>query len=298
MNSKIWLCLLALVMLLGNSVLAQKDKRPGRKAVHGELRKELATYQRLHIAPFILEQRKELDKKLSKADKRELADIRQQLALHRQSQKERFKQLKAERETQQTPLTEDQKAEFKAARAEQREQLLRLAELAKRNEKHLTPIGVKVKAQQEKWRTDLQAIAAKHGVTEEQMQNRERRRGPIKERFIERWNATRFLLIDPNKPVHQAQTINPEKSDNTSSLQLSPNPTTDKATLRFNVPTAGNVKIELLDAQGQVVQQAIDRTFPAGKQAQTVQLAALKEGVYFYRVTTSSGTETIRFLKQ
>lgn len=302
MNGKLWMYLLALVMLLGNGAAAQRENKPEGRHGKPEFRKELMAYQRQNIAPFLLEQRKQLDKKLSKADRKELADLRQQLAQHRQDQMEYYRQLKAERKARQTPLTQDQKAVLKEARAKHRAQMERLGELATRNQKYLAPIGEKVKAQQAQWKTDLQAIAAKHGVSQEESKGRHRRKAFMQRKHFQHWNALRFLLMDPRQPSTFFQHPPKESNkaiqvENPATLQLSPNPVTDRASLQFTVAKAGNVRIELLDQQGQVVQLVKVGKLPAGKQEQVVHLNDIKSGVYFYRVTTDSGTETTRFLK-
>lgn len=76
-----------------------------------------------------------------------------------------------------------------------------------------------------------------------------------------------------------------------------PNPATDKATLEFELKKAEQVKIELLDLKGSLVQEVCNTGLNAGKQKLLLNLAAISKGVYNCVLTVNNHRKSIRLAK-
>ncbi len=79
------------------------------------------------------------------------------------------------------------------------------------------------------------------------------------------------------------------------SLQIFPNPATSQLHILFNLPKAETVSLQLTDISGNVVSQVLNSAVLSGSQSITTGLSNLSEGIYFCRLTTSSGTGNSRF---
>ncbi len=79
--------------------------------------------------------------------------------------------------------------------------------------------------------------------------------------------------------------------------QLLPNPVKETGTLRYTLSAASSVKIEVFSLSGQVIYQTVQNQ-PAGQHACTLPLADAAPGYYTCRLTTSTGTTTLRLIKE
>ncbi len=80
-------------------------------------------------------------------------------------------------------------------------------------------------------------------------------------------------------------------------LEVSPNPCKDEALLRWNQPVAGPVFIETIGREGQVLQQLSLPNVPKGEAVHRLQLSqGLPNGLYFARLLTANGLQTIKFV--
>jgi hypothetical protein len=64
-----------------------------------------------------------------------------------------------------------------------------------------------------------------------------------------------------------------------------PNPFNARTTIRFEVPTSSQIKIELFDMLGRLQQTLVDAEFMAGQHQVNLDASMLSSGVYFYRLT-------------
>ncbi|MGV3540500.1 MAG: T9SS type A sorting domain-containing protein [Rufibacter sp.] len=302
MNGKYWILLAALCLLLQASAGAQERQLP--KEEQEALKKQLATYHQQEVATFLLNKRKELDQKLSAADKQELTQVREELMKHRAHQLAYFQKIREERKASKQPITDAQKSEIKAQHARYKQIMDRVELLAQKNSKALAPIAIQVKVQQEKWHRDIQAITAKYrGPATEPEASIQAKRELLLERRRNHWSPTRFLLLDPNQASSVLDFLEKEGNKNNSlqeenALLISPNPVTDVATLSYSVPKEGTVRIELVNQQGKVLKQVLDSDQPVGRHQQPVEVTDLNSGVYYYRITSPAGSEAVRFMKQ
>jgi hypothetical protein len=75
-----------------------------------------------------------------------------------------------------------------------------------------------------------------------------------------------------------------------------PNPFNPSTTIRFGLPKASYVKIEVFNALGQMVAQLADGELPAGFHSVRFDGSSLSSGLYFYRLVTGNVVETRKML--
>ena len=68
-----------------------------------------------------------------------------------------------------------------------------------------------------------------------------------------------------------------------------PNPFNPSTTIRFDLPTAGPVRLEVFAVTGQHVATLLDGVMPAGAHVIPFQARDLASGVYYYRLSTANG---------
>ncbi len=89
------------------------------------------------------------------------------------------------------------------------------------------------------------------------------------------------------------------KPGNFSLVESYPNPFNAQTTIRFNLATAGKIKLETFDLLGRRVATLIDRELAAGVHSVIWDCAGLPSGVYFYRLSDGdrSATSKVTLLK-
>ncbi|MGE5437602.1 MAG: T9SS type A sorting domain-containing protein, partial [Syntrophothermus sp.] len=60
--------------------------------------------------------------------------------------------------------------------------------------------------------------------------------------------------------------------------------------IKFNVPQNGNVKLIVTNAVGQEIETLFNGFMEAGNHSQTFDAQNLTSGIYFYTLTTNSGS--------
>ncbi|CAN5656144.1 hypothetical protein BH10BAC5_BH10BAC5_04280 [soil metagenome] len=75
-----------------------------------------------------------------------------------------------------------------------------------------------------------------------------------------------------------------------------PNPFNPVTKIRFSVPKSGNVKILVFDMLGREITELINSNLQAGSYETLFDSKGLNSGVYFYRITTESFTDTRKML--
>lgn len=294
---------LTLVLVLLTTALTAPARAEQPKDNH-PVRREMQAYVEQNVMPVVRQQRQKLEAQLATADKAQLAIYRTQLKEVRQRSqalRQSFRSAPStapqttEPASPRTPLTEAQQQQLQQLRTETRTIMQQVNQMAEKYTTNITQVLQEVQPQKEKWATDMQAIVAKN-TTPEQQEKLSRSRGG---RMHHRIGASRllrptaFLLLDP-----AASTAAPAASE-LGSTSLYPNPAVATSQLEYTVTKAGPVTVELLDGRGNTL-RTIAQEPKEEKGAHTLQvnLADLPKGTYYYKITTRTGSETKRFVKE
>ncbi|MEM1117803.1 MAG: T9SS type A sorting domain-containing protein [Bacteroidota bacterium] len=105
----------------------------------------------------------------------------------------------------------------------------------------------------------------------------------------ERSNGASIMgYLDPDALLVTSTDTAPE-ADALRDLGSFPNPTAGTATIRYELPRATVVTVEVFDVLGRLVQTVEMGDQAAGRQAATIDASALSAGAYVYRVATRDG---------
>lgn len=103
--------------------------------------------------------------------------------------------------------------------------------------------------------------------------------------------ATIYGYMDPAALIVSNEN-GPEVGDELRAFGNVPNPFSAETTLRYSLPRASDVTIEVFDALGRLVRTVNVGAQAAGSQTATLKAAGLSAGVYVYRVRLDDGTST------
>ena len=280
--------------------------RPGRR--------EMQAYFQASVLPVLQQQRQKLEPQLAEADRAQLAAYRTQLrALQAQGAALRHgARPSGEPPTARPALSEAQREQAYELRTKAHEILQLVAEMAQKYDGPLQELAQQLQPQQAKWDADIKAIVAKSLPPEQQQKTAasgERMHGPGALHSPEAmrgpsgmhgfgamhhfFQPVSFLLMDPTAAPDGA----PGRGIGNTAFY--PNPVAATSQLEFEVKKAGPVSIDLLDKDGNGLRTlyAVPQAEP-GAHTQQLNLQDLPAGTYFYKITTISGTETKRFVKE
>jgi hypothetical protein len=286
--------ILGLVLAASVVGLARRTPRENRP-----IRREIKAYYQANVLPVLRQQRQQLEPQLAAADRAQLATYRTRLkALKEQGRALRQAAASAAGSTPGTrpTLTEAQQQQAHQLRLQARSIMLNVAQMAQKYDGPITQLAQEVQPQKEKWATDIKAIVAKNATPEQQAKlaaatGRRHERGPGQLRKF--FKPAMFLLLDPNAPADAPG----ERGVGNSSFY--PNPAAATTQLEYEVKKAGPVSVDLLDKDGNKLRTLLPETQQErGSQRQALDLSDLPAGTYFYKITTKSGTQTKRFVKE
>ena len=95
-----------------------------------------------------------------------------------------------------------------------------------------------------------------------------------------------------NMPVIGIQNISGEIPVEYSLKQNYPNPFNPETNIEFNIPKEGFVKLVIYDALGRESETLVNEELNAGKFRVNWNASTLSSGIYFYRLTAGSHSET------
>ncbi|MCH7639561.1 MAG: T9SS type A sorting domain-containing protein [Bacteroidetes bacterium] len=90
----------------------------------------------------------------------------------------------------------------------------------------------------------------------------------------------------------------PEGAESIFLSRVAPNPITDEATIRYSLPAAMNVRLEMFDVLGREVAVLVDGEHARGEYEVQLDGNALRPGVYLVRLEAGNASRTIRFTKR
>ncbi len=101
---------------------------------------------------------------------------------------------------------------------------------------------------------------------------------------INRDNVSGFLI------VHDwISSVEPSSTVQSGIQNVSPNPVVNNSLVTFNLPSDGSIKLEVVDALGNVVQTLLNGYYTAGQYTTDWRLdGSISSGVYFLRLTTAT----------
>ncbi|MCB9070862.1 MAG: T9SS type A sorting domain-containing protein [Calditrichae bacterium] len=71
-----------------------------------------------------------------------------------------------------------------------------------------------------------------------------------------------------------------------------PNPFNPSTNIRFELPNAANVRLNVYNIRGQLVAELLNEQRPAGKHSVVFDAADLPSGIYFYKIQSENFTRT------
>jgi hypothetical protein len=104
----------------------------------------------------------------------------------------------------------------------------------------------------------------------------------------------RQVDLDGTASLSDAVTVEVAAPDALVLHGVFPHPVRRQATLRYELPAAEAVRIDVYDLLGRRVHTLVDAPLPAGRQEVSFDATGLASGVYFMRLTTPSATQTQR----
>ncbi len=262
-------------------------------------RQEMRTYLQQSVMPVVRQQRQKLESQLSATDKTQLTAYRGQLQALKKQEKELRRSFRTanpapqDQPRQHVALTDAQKEQLKVLRTQRRTIMEQVKPMAQKYQAAIAQLATEVQPQQAQWQTDLQAIRAKYPAAAPQGQSAPATR---KHQGLRRYfNPVSFLLLDPNAPAHTRRT---QKQPEAGQTAVYPNPVAATSQLTYDVKKAGPVTVELLDGRGSTLRTVVNQKQDKGAYSQEVNVEDLARGTYFFKITTRSGVETKRFVKQ
>jgi PKD repeat protein len=101
-------------------------------------------------------------------------------------------------------------------------------------------------------------------------------------------NGNNIFIDDIN--LYDPNTLSVDNSEVVKNITLFPNPATDRVRLRIELEENQNIRIDVLDASGRVVQSPFNGTMAGGVQGLDIDLgSSLASGIYFIRLTGEEG---------
>lgn len=92
--------------------------------------------------------------------------------------------------------------------------------------------------------------------------------------------------------------INPINTESDLRLQVSPNPLTSIAQVQYRIPAAGEVELRITDLNGRLISSYPQGFRSVGLHQTPLQVAQLKQGVYYISLITKNKVVTVAIVKQ
>lgn len=275
-----------------------KGDKSKMKAAFEEVKK----YKDKNVIPVLKEQRKKLDKKISKEDQVKIEAIRKKI----KAIKSEWKSKKENCEGKEKCDTKNGKPkncspeDCKKGKTKNSEgksiikaELLEAKKLAEKYDGEIEALFLEIKDKKTTWEKDIKNIFEKYKPAD--APNHPPHQKHKTERKKE-FGKVRFLLMDPNEKTEKDWKKDDEKEIQRN-IKVFPNPTTGNATIAYEVKFEGNVSIELLDRDGKILKTFLNKNHKIGEYEESFDLNNFPADVYFYRLTDKMGSETIKIIK-
>ncbi len=273
----------------------ERGKRGDKKAHHKhlkdgkgkELHAEIKAYKDANIKPVMLEQRAKLERKISKKDKKLIAEMRVEFEKMKSDRKARFGEKGKDGKSRQgQDFKQKNQNESGNIKDEKREQVKVLVEKYRND---IEPLFAEISGQQENWEKDIKAIAEKYHKTDSDGKKMERRSNHMHGDRGEMKKMGRFLLLDPNEKIVEANT-----QSKVVKINAFPNPASSVTTLEYELLEDGKVLIELRDNKGNLLKMVKDTFLEKGTHQVTISLETYKNELFYIVVKDKNGISTTK----
>ena len=286
-----------------------KEMKREHKSEARKVMKEHKQAFRSEVLPLVMEQRAKFETMLSEADKQQIDQLRGELEALKPQLKELRKEKKQAHKAEAEPSAEMME-QFKALREQKKAIMTSAVKIAQNYESELKALHEEIKPQMEEFHTKMKeqhqgfrpengkapGCETKKGECKKGRKaqgasgNFEEMEGQGHHQKHRLRKVAQFVLMDPNGTAPGAGgTIE------TPELEIFPNPSVSNNTLTYQVKTPGQVTIDLLNKDGQVLKNVFNGRQEAGSYDVQVQTQDLKMDVYYYRVTTADNSAMKRF---
>ncbi|WBO85125.1 T9SS type A sorting domain-containing protein [Hymenobacter yonginensis] len=263
------------------------DARPRWQGPGTPARTETKAYLQQNVLPVLRQQRQQLETRLSSADRTQLASYRTELHTLRQQAHTLRQAARPAAGTARPDLTPEQQQQRQQLRAATKALLLNVAQLARKYEADISQLTQPLQPQQQKWAADLAAIRARHTPASAEAAAAGPPRHAAASHLL---RPVRFLLLDPAAPT---------QAPAGTAASLYPNPAVAASQLTYEMQKPGPVTVELLDGRGNTLRTvAQESRQDKGPHTLSIDLSDLPAGIYFYKISTRTGAETRRFVKE
>jgi len=261
---------------------------------------EMRTTFNEQILPLIKSQRLELEKILNQADKAEIVRLRSDLATLRAEHLEKMKMYKNDGENP----SPEQRQEMRALRSEIRKLMDEVTLISNKYNATITSLLEEIRPQIEKLRQENCAAIGefqnncpnnpkmkKQGNRYGGKQNGMQPRGFHSQRML---TPEGFLLLDPANPFPMRDDFG--VSDKQMKVNIFPNPASQSAQVSIEIDQATQIKILLLDGDGNELRKLAESTADKGLFSTTIEVNNLKDGLYFIKIEAGAKSSIQRLI--
>lgn len=299
-----------------------------RSKMNEELRSDLRTYRNNTITPKFAEVRSNFDKKLSATERSQISTLReavrselgeqglkrmterggQSKGRHPEHKQEHGSKEKIAPRDASSASRDEQRTKMRSFMETHQTEVKAVRDIVKNHQSELAEVRTELDAAKVQWKKDAAAIRAKH-MTVEQLERHKahyakrgekhtkRHEGQGHSKYPERdgsfnradRGAFMFLLMEPSSMEAEGfEELASEK------LSVYPNPAVDQTTLKFEVRSAGPVRVELIDVSGKVIKTVLEADREAESYELPVKLPGAMGNSGLFRVTDAKGVRTIQ----
>ena len=256
-----------------------------------ELHEKIKAYKEENIKPVMLEQRAKLEPKISEADKQVIAEFRTEFEKMKAERKAKFKEMEKDRKN---GKGKDWKKMHKNRNEKVGEEKFeKMKNLVEKYKDEIEPLFAEVADQQEKWKKDIEEITKTTlQIEDEEFEEGMKKRKEHHKERKETMKMGRFLLLDPNEELNNA-----EAKSLIQNVSVYPNPASSVATLEYEVFEDGNITIELHNQKGKLLKTIKRDEFQQkGKNSVTIPLEQYRTDLFYIIIKDKNGITTTQNL--
>lgn len=295
---KITLWLLAMVLTVPMLAQGPHGVDPEKRK---QVRAQMKAYAEQNIMPVIIENRMDFEDFLTAEERETIADLRvRQQELKSQAKAHRQAMRNNRQADHNYEPTEEERNQRRLARKEMRLIATAVYEIIDEHEDFFLAMEGDMADKKETWKNDMKAIMESARGSSERREGQERmgkgrrggHRGPRGHGghgMREMLGPVAFVLMDPSNPELPGDDLAP--------VSIFPNPTAAKQSISVDLRQSGIVKVELVDADGKLLDTLFNGNLGSGSNQIEVDLSDYSGSQYFYKITTPEGIETKRVLK-